>query len=181
MEKILGILGAAFSGVLLLGGLSAAHALELISPAFKDGGAIPVHYARPAAGGHNMSIPLKWTGIPEGTRSFAVSIVDLHPVASKWVHWLVINIPGNVTDLPEDASGKSMPPGAVEFKNSFGTMGYGGPQPPRGSGPHPYVITLYALKSDTIDLGPNAALSEFQNAIKGKIIEQASMTGHYEQ
>jgi Raf kinase inhibitor-like YbhB/YbcL family protein len=181
MEKMLGILAVTFSGVLLLGTSSAAVALELMSPAFKDGGTIPSHYARPAAGGHNMSIPLKWTGAPEETRSFAVSIVDLHPVANKWAHWLVINIPANVTLLPEDASGKSMPPGAVELKSSFGTMGYGGPQPPKGSGPHPYVITVYALKADKIELRTDANLSDFQNAIKGKVIQQASVTGHYEQ
>jgi Raf kinase inhibitor-like YbhB/YbcL family protein len=181
MEKLFGAMAIAFSGVLLLGFPSAAHALVLTSPAFKDGGTIPGHYARPAAGGHNMSIALEWTGAPEGTKSFAVSIVDFHPVAHKWVHWLVIDIPPNTASLREDASGKSMPSGAVELKNSFGTTGYGGPQPPKGSGPHPYVITVYALKSDTIDLAQNASLSDFQNAIKGKVIQQASITGHYEQ
>jgi Raf kinase inhibitor-like YbhB/YbcL family protein len=181
MEKMLGLLAIVFFGVLLPGASSWAQTLELMSPVFKDGGNIPGHHARPAAGGHNASIPLKWSGVPEGTRSFALSIVDLHPVASSWVHWLVINIPANVTSLPENASGKSMPPGAVELKNSFGTIGYGGPQPPKGSGRHPYVITVYALKSDKIDLGTNASLSDFQNAIKGKVLQQVSMTGHYEQ
>ena len=181
MEKILGILAVAFSGIFLLGASSAAHALELTSPAFKDGGAIPAPYARPAAGGRNLSIPLTWTGLPEGTVSFAVSIVDLNPVANKWIHWLVINIPPTVTSLPEEASGKAMPSGAVELKNSFGTMGYGGPQPPKGTGPHPYVITVYALKTGKIDLAPNASLSDFQNAIKGNVIKEASMTGKYEQ
>ena len=181
MEKILGVLAVAISGVFLLGASSPAHALELTSPAFQDGRLIPSQYARPAAGGMNVSIPLNWTGVPEGTKSFALSIVDIHPIANKWIHWLVISIPANVTSLSEDSSGRSMPPGSVELKNSFGTMGYGGPQPPRGSGPHSYVITIYALKSDKLDLAPNTSLSEFQNGLKGKVIQEATITGKYEQ
>jgi hypothetical protein len=181
MEKILGILAVAISGVFLLGSSAAVHALELTSTAVKDGGTIPSDYARPAAGGHNLSIPLKWTGVPGGTKSFAVSIVDIHPVANNWVHWIVMDIPADVTSLPEDASGKSMPAGAVEIRNSFGTTGYGGPQPPKGSGAHSYVITVYALNSDKIELKPNASLSDFQSAIKGKVIQQATITGKYEQ
>ena len=96
-----------------------AGSMQLSSPAFKDGGLIPSQYARRAAGGQNISIPLMWTDVPEGTQSIALSMVDQHPVARKWVHWLVINIPPNVTSLPEGASGKNMPAGAIEIGNSF--------------------------------------------------------------
>ncbi len=180
MIKTIVTLLCALPAVLIIGSSQAA-ALQLSSAAFTDRGAIPAKYARPAAGGHNVSIPLKWTGAPEGTKSFALCIVDQHPVARKWVHWMVINIPPEVTSLPEGASGKNMPPGALEIKNSFGDMGYGGPQPPRGTGIHQYVVTVFALKDPTLDVKPGATLSDFQNAIRGKVLEEASITGLFEQ
>ena len=176
------VFGFFTAAVLLIASASPTEAaMQLSSPAFKDGGTIPALYARPAAGGRNVSLPLKWTGAPEGTRSFALSIVDQHPVARKWVHWMVINIPQEVSSLPEGASAKNMPAGAIEIGNSFGEVGYGGPQPPKGTGPHEYVVTIYALKDPRLDLKPNATLADFQNAIKGKTLGEASITGLFEQ
>jgi hypothetical protein len=166
--------------LLTVGSPAPAATLQLFSPAFKDGADIPAVYARRAAGGDNVSIPLKWSGSPEGTGSFALTIVDQHPVAKKWVHWMVINISPQVTSLPEGASGRNMPPGAIEMKNSFGDMGYGGPQPPKGTGRHPYLITVYALKDRALDLKPDQGLSDFQNAIRGKVLGEVSITGFFE-
>lgn len=154
--------------------------MEIASAAFKDGGKIPIQYVMVPAGGKNLSIPLSWKNFPPETKSFAVSIVDPHPVAQNWVHWFVINIPVSATFLPEGASRKSMPAGSVELKNSFGDIGYGGPQPPKGSGEHPYVVTLYALKADKLDLGAATSLSAFGKALEGKVIQSASITGKYE-
>jgi len=108
--------------------------MQITSSAFQDGDKIPLKYVMPGAGGQNFSVPLNWSGAPAGTRSFALTMVDPHPVANNWVHWLVIDLPQDTTSLPEGASGGKMPKGAVELKNSFGETGYGGPQPPRGSG-----------------------------------------------
>jgi len=154
--------------------------MEIASSAFKDGGKIPIQYVMVPAGGKNLSIPLSWKNVPPETKSFALSIVDPHPVARNWVHWLVINIPGSADSLPEGASRKSMPRGSVEPKNSFGDTGYGGPQPPKGSGEHPYVVTLYALKVDKLDLGLTTSLAAFKKALEGKVIQTASITGKYE-
>ena len=104
--------------------------MEISSSAFKDGEKIPIQYVMPGAGGKNISVSLSWKNIPSGTKSFALSVVDPHPVAQNWVHWLVINIPAQSISLEEGASGKKMPAGAVELKNSFGDFGYGGPQTP---------------------------------------------------
>jgi len=153
--------------------------MEISSSAFKDKGKIPIQYVMPGAGGKNISIPLGWKNVPTGTKSFALSIVDSHPVAQNWVHWLVINIPKEVTSIEEGASRKKMPPGSSELKNSFGDIGYGGPQPPKGTGDHPYVVTLYALSVEKLDLGANTSLSVFKKAIEGKLIESASTTGMY--
>ena len=153
--------------------------MEISSSAFKDGERIPIQYVMPEAGGKNISIPLAWKNAPPGARSFALSIVDPHPVAQNWVHWLVINIPKDVTSIGEGASGKKMPPGSVELKNSFGDPGYGGPQPPKGTGDHPYVTTLYALNVEKLDLSANVSLSAFKKAIEGKVVASASITGKY--
>ena len=154
--------------------------MEISSSAFKDGEKIPIAYVMRGAGGKNLSIPLSWENAPPGVKSFALSVVDPHPIAQNWVHWLVINIPAQSISLEEGASGKKMPAGAVELKNSFGDLGYGGPQPPPGSGKHPYVITLYALSVEKLDLGAGTSLSAFKKALEGKVIQSASITGMYE-
>jgi len=153
--------------------------MEISSSAFKDGEKIPIQYVMPAAGGKNLSIPLTWRNAPAGTKSFALSMVDPHPVAQNWVHWLVMNIPPQATSIGEGASKKKMPAGSVELKNSFGDIGYGGPQPPKGTGEHPYVITIYALNVGKLDLGLNTSLSAFKKAIEGNVIGSASITGKY--
>ena len=153
--------------------------MEISSAAFKDGEKIPMHYVMPGAGGKNISVPLAWRNAPSGTKSFALSMVDPHPVAQNWVHWLVINIPANVASLEEGASMKKMPHGSSELKNSFGEIGYGGPQPPKGTGDHPYVFILYALSVEKLDLGTNVSLSAFKKALDGKILGSATITGKY--
>jgi hypothetical protein len=154
----------------------AAAELQLSSAAFEDGAEIPAVHARSTG---NISIPLRWSGVPEGTKSFALSVVDYHPVARKWAHWMVINIPAQVTSLPEGASGKNMPSGSIELRNSFGDVGYGGPQPPGGTGAHRYVVTLYALKDAKLVLGADATLSDFHAALKGKVLGEASIAGFF--
>ncbi len=153
--------------------------MQLTSTAFKDGGKIGIQYVMPGAGGKNLSLPLSWLNSPAETKSFALSVVDPHPVARNWVHWLVINIPAQTTGLAEGASKKAMPAGAVELRNSFGDVGYGGPQPPPGSGDHPYVVTLYALSVDKVELPANTSLSAFNKALEGKILASAKVTGMY--
>jgi len=153
--------------------------MELKSQAFGDEGKIPQPYVMPGAGGKNLSLPVQWSGAPAGTKSLALSIVDPHPVARNWVHWLVINLPAEASGLAEGASGKNMPPGAVELHNSWGKAGYGGPQPPPGTGDHPYVVTLYALNIAKLELPPATNLAGFQKALEGKVLGTAKMTGYY--
>ena len=165
---------------LMVGALAqGVNAMELTSSAFADGGKIPQQYVMPGAGGKNLSLPLKWSGAPAGAKSFALSIVDPHPVAKNWVHWLVINLPADASGLDEGISGKNMPPAAVELHNSWGKPAYGGPQPPPGTGDHPYVVTLYALNTAMLDLKPSTNLTGFQKALEGKVLGTAKITGYY--
>jgi Raf kinase inhibitor-like YbhB/YbcL family protein len=170
---------AMLAGLMVAASVQGGNAMELKSSTFADGGKIPQPNVMPGAGGKNLSLPLQWSGAPAGTQSFALAIVDPHPVARNWVHWLVINIPGNTSSLGEGASGSNMPPGAVELHNSWGKAGYGGPQPPPGTGEHPYEVTLYALNVAKLDLKPATNLAGFQKAMAGKILGTAKITGYY--
>ncbi len=153
--------------------------MKLISEAFDEGDNISTTYIMTAIGGENTSLPFDWSNAPAETKSFAFSIVDPHPVANNWVHWFVINIPAGTTGLQEGASGKNMPAGSVELNNGYGSVGYGGPQPPPGSGDHPYVCTVYALSVDKLNLEANVSLSDFKKALEGNILAQATTTGTF--
>jgi Raf kinase inhibitor-like YbhB/YbcL family protein len=172
---LIGGVGLLFPATIVQG----ERAMQITSAAFPDGGKIPQKYVMPGAGGQNISLPLSWSDVPAGTQSFALSMVDPHPVARNWVHWLVINLPADVRSLPEGASEKNMPTGARELNNSWGKPGYGGPQPPKGTGDHPYVVTIYALSVPKLDLKPNVDLGTFTQALEGKVLGQASVTGYY--
>lgn len=155
---------------------------KLLSNSFENGKVMPSKFATTSVtGGKNYSIPLSWENSPTGTKSFAVIIVDLHPIANNWVHWMVINIPADIKLLEEGASGsKKMPHGSKELDNSFGWTGYGGPQPPKGSGPHKYEVTLYALNLEKLELDKHTSLKTFQKAIEGKVIATAKIVGLFE-
>jgi Raf kinase inhibitor-like YbhB/YbcL family protein len=156
-------------------------AMTLESAAFPDGARIPVKYTLASPGGLKYSIPLQWQGPPEGTQSFALSMVDHHPIANNWVHWLVINIPPDYRSLAEGASYPSyaMLPGSRQLQNSWGYQMYGGPNPPSGTGAHPYVVTVYALNVASLDLPDDASLAAFQAAIAGKTLASATITGYF--
>jgi hypothetical protein len=148
---------------------------------YPDKGLIPTKFAhRSVVGGKNVSPGLSWTDPPLSAKSFALSILDPHPVANNWVHWFVINIPFRERKLVEGASRtNSLPPGSKELMNSYAELGYGGPAPPPGSGQHPYVVTLYALNVDSLNLGVDSTLRQFEKAIDGKVIAEAVVTGYY--
>ncbi len=154
---------------------------SLACRAWKDKESIPPQYTHHTIKGRNVSPAFAWQDPPIRTKSFALSIVDPHPVAKNWLHWCVIDIAFSAREIPEGASRTShMPRGARELMNTYGEQGYGGPAPPAGSGPHPYVATLYALNVEKLELPRDASLRQFLKAIDGKIIEEATTTGYYE-
>jgi len=109
----------------------------LASTAFVADGPIPIENT---CDGQNASPPLSWGGIPEGTVELAITVVD--PDANGFVHWVIASIDPSVQALNIG----DVPDGAVQVKNSAGTVGWTGPCPPKGA-PHHYVFTLYALTS----------------------------------
>ena len=110
------------------------------------------------AGGEDVSPHLSWSGAPEGTQSYAVTVYDPDaPTASGFWHWAVFNIPADVTELAANASADGLPDGAVQLKNDGGTVGYIGAAPPAGHGPHHYWIAVHAVDVPTLDIPAEAS------------------------
>ena len=172
---IFAVLTAAFTVSLASG----ENLFFLFSPAFNSGARIPHKYANRQIGGENISIPLFWKYAPTGTKSFAVSMIDMS--ASGFKHWTVIYIPASVMSIGEGKSGVGMPKGSRELKNDFDSEGYGGPAPPKNTGVHNYVVTVYALKRDPLDVPDDISYGAFTGLIQKFTIAKASITGKMEQ
>jgi len=155
-----------------------AMALTLTSSAFAPGDKIPSKYT---CEGADLSPPLAFAGVPDGTKSLVLIVDDPDapdPKAPKrvWVHWLVYNLPPDSGGLPEDASNAGLPSGAVTGLNDWKRTPYGGPCPPIGR--HRYFHKLYAL--DTVL--PKGALTkaELEAAMTGHVLAQAELIGTYQ-
>jgi Raf kinase inhibitor-like YbhB/YbcL family protein len=133
--------------------------------------------------GKNVSPALKWSGAPKDTKSFAVTVYDPDaPTGSGWWHWVLFNLPAGVTELAEgagDASGKSLPAGAVQGRTDFGQPGFGGACPPAGDKPHRYIFTVYALKVDKLDVPADATAALVGFMIHANQLAKANFTAKY--
>lgn len=154
--------------------------MELTSPAFEDGQTIPTQYT---GEGKDLSPALKWEGVPEGTKELALICEDPDaPRDEPFVHWVIYNIPKAASGLPAAVPQKEqLPEGKRQGVNSFGDgrVGYGGPMPPEGHGPHRYIFTLYALDSK-LDLEAGLTKDELLKAIEGHLLAETRLTGIYE-
>lgn len=153
--------------------------LDLRSPAFADGEGLPLRFVRPEVGGENVSPPLEWGEPPEGTLAFALSVIDLHPVAHGFAHWLVDALPPEVRSVSEGASGSAMPHGVRELYNSAGVPGWSGPRPPAGSGDHEYRFTLFALDVPRLSVHDTAGGAMFVDEAGAHAIATARLSGFF--
>lgn len=154
-------------------------ALTLTSSAFIHEGDIPPNYT---CEGQDISPPLSWQNVPDGTRSLVLIVDDPDapdPRAPKvtWVHWVVYNLPPDTRELAEGASPDKLPTAAKEGSNDWHRSGYGGPCPPVGK--HRYVHKLYALDTE-LNLNGVPDKPAVESAMTGHIIEQASLIGYYQ-
>ncbi len=153
--------------------------LVLESPAFAAMATIPARYT---CEGVDVSPPLRWSGVPEGTQSLVLIVDDPDapdPAKPKrtWVHWLMYNIPPTAKGLPDGVSAGVLPPGALQGRNDWKRNAYGGPCPPVGQ--HRYFFKLYALDRSLTGLhdpDKDALLA----AMQGHILAQGELIGTYQ-
>ena len=148
--------------------------MVLTSMAFKEGGEIPQKYT---CDGENVSPPLAWNGVPEGAKSLALIVDDPDAPSGTFVHWVLYRLPATTTELAEAVPVHgALPSGAVQGRNGFKKVGYGGPCPP--SGTHRYYFHLYALK-DSLRLEPGATRQDLDAAMESLIIARTQLMGRY--
>jgi Raf kinase inhibitor-like YbhB/YbcL family protein len=152
--------------------------LTLKSSAFSQKGSIPSRFT---CEGEDISPPLSWSDVPEGTKSFALIVDDPDapdPKAPRitWVHWVLYNIPATARALPEGMNREALPAGTKEGQNDWKRTGYGGPCPPTGR--HRYFHKLYALNTVLTDLG-KPTKSQLEKAMAGHVLAQVELMGTY--
>ncbi len=156
-------------------GLAQESSLQLRSTAFAEGAVIPAEYT---CTGSDKSPPLKWTGIPTGTGSFALIVEDPDAPRGTFVHWVIYNLGSSLTELPEDIPRSAQTTtGARQGVNGLDRVGYKGPCPPPGA-PHHYHFQLFALDSP-LKLNPGASAAEVRQAMKGHVLASTELVGTF--
>jgi Raf kinase inhibitor-like YbhB/YbcL family protein len=126
----------------------------------------------------NTSPHLAWSGAPEGTKSFAITVFDPDaPTGSGFWHWTVANIPADVREIP---AGGPLPDGAVEGRTDYGAPGFGGAAPPPGHGPHRYVFTVFAVDTERLEVTPENSGAIFGFNLHFHTLAKASITATWE-
>ena len=153
--------------------------IKITSTAFQPGGAIPSKYT---CEDRDLSPPLAWSGAPPGTKTFALIVDDPDaPDPAKpqrvYVHWVLYNLPATTIALPENASKKGLPKGAVQGKNDWGKSEYGGPCPPIGR--HRYFFKLYALDIELTGLS-SPTKGDLERAMNGHVVDSGELIGTYQ-
>jgi Raf kinase inhibitor-like YbhB/YbcL family protein len=148
--------------------------MQLTSPAFDAGGAIP---SKHTGEGVDVSPAFAWSGAPDGAAAFAIVCHDpdaplVTPGHYGYVHWVLYNIPGSVTELPEGVDAYT------SGKNDFGNTGYGGPMPPEGHGLHHYFFWILALDTDA-ELPAGLTLWELLERVESNVVAMNRLVGTY--
>lgn len=134
--------------------------------------------------GKNQSPQLAWSNAPEGTKSFAVTMYDPDaPTGSGWWHWVVFDIPATTNELVTNSGNITLnlaPKGAIQSVTNFGMPGFGGPCPPEGHGPHQYIITVHALKTDKLGLDANTNPAIVGYYLWNNTLAKASIVTYYQ-
>jgi Raf kinase inhibitor-like YbhB/YbcL family protein len=139
-------------------------------------------YDQGACAGENRSPHLSWEQVPEGTKSFAITLFDPSAGSEGWWHWLLFDLPTTIVELPSgagDPDARLLPKGAIQSVNDFGEQGYSGPCPPKEDAPHRYLITVHALRIGQLGLPADTKPVEVYAAIKAAQIDSAQLVFYY--
>ena len=148
--------------------------IKITSSAFEEGGLIPARYT---CDGADVSPPLQWDAVPEGTKSIALICDDPDAPMGTWVHWVLFNLPSDAKELAENIpTEETLPNGAKQGVNDFGRIGYGGPCPPGGT--HRYFFKIYALDTE-VGLEAGADKRQLLKTMEGHILGQGQLIGKY--
>ena len=154
--------------------------LEITSTAFEAGEKIPVRYTED---GDNVSPPLAWRGVPPRATDLALIVDDPDaPRPQPWVHWVLCKIPATTMSLPEGVPRQprlTRPAGTLQGPNSWNSIGYGGPAPPRGHGVHHYHFRLYALDVP-IDAESGIEKDALLALMSGHVLAEGDLVGTYQ-
>ena len=149
-------------------------AFQLFTNAFANGGWIPsLHSCQ----GADISPPLEWSGGPADARSFALIVDDPDAPGGTWNHWLLYDIRANEHNLAQGYRPGGL---GVSGRNDFGKLGYNGPCPPKGHGPHRYFFRLYALDVHTLGLPAGMKRAGLDRAVKKHVLAEAEYMGRFE-
>lgn len=154
-------------------------ALSIRSSAFDDGGEIPREHT---CQGDDTSPPLSWSGVPWDARSLVLIVDDPDapdPKAPKmtWVHWVLFNLPPDISGLTAAMTSPQLPDGTREGLNDWQRAGYGGPCPPIGR--HRYFHKLYALDT-VLPAMTQPTKTQVEAAMEGHVIASAQLIGTYQ-
>jgi len=148
---------------------------QIATTAFSAGGTIPKKFT---CDGPDVSPQLSWKEAPAGTQSFALIMDDPDAPVGTWVHWVLYNVPANITELQEGVEKQEqLTSGALQGRNDFHKAGYGGPCPPPGK-PHRYFFKLYALDTK-LNLKAGGTKPDLERAMKGHILVDTELMGRY--
>ncbi|MEU9837522.1 YbhB/YbcL family Raf kinase inhibitor-like protein [Streptosporangium sp. NPDC048047] len=154
-------------------------AFTVASDDLAHGGVLPDAHVYEAG---NVSPHLRWSGAPAGTKSYAVTCFDPDaPTGSGWWHWVLADIPADVTELPRGAGSGDMeglPKGALHGRNDYGTFDFGGAAPPPGPA-HRYVFAVHALGVESIEVTPDQTAAVFSGTINHHALARAVLVAEY--
>lgn len=187
MSYFVRLMGALSVAALCGTALGGATPFRLASDDLPPGTAIPERHVANAFGcqGPNESPALKWSGAPAGTRSFAITMYDTYkPPVSGWWHWIVYDLPATTTELRHGAGtpgASGLPPGAKQGlpDGDAPEPHYYGPCPDKGDPPHHYVVTVYALSVERLDVPATATAAHIAYVIESKTLARASLMRSY--
>jgi Raf kinase inhibitor-like YbhB/YbcL family protein len=150
-------------------------AIDVMSPAFEEGGEIPARYT---CDGLDVSPPLQWSSVPDGTQSLALVIEDVDAPSGTFVHWVIYDLPPDTHRLPEGVPNRRvLSSGAEQGVNGAGGIGYTGPCPP--SGTHRYFFKIYALDTRP-GLGAGATAERLSDAMEGHVLAEGQLMSTYQ-